>query len=289
VNRVHNIVSVSTDGHLCVWSDNNLYAPSSEIYFNRKEEITTNSFDFPGRETNNILLGSDEGYVYKAHIYDQKGIYESVKAHSAPITNIHCHPLYKNKPGVSNLANFYLTSSYDWTVKLWNSKLKRPLLTFESSRDYVYDVRWSPTHPAVFASGDGTGKLDVWNLNTDTEVPMYSTKINENPAPVGEMAAISRLQWSQDGKLLAVGTSTGNVHLYEMSGELASPAKEASDIFYDKIARWTSTGQANKEEDTPGPDRALSPSGSSSGGTGSTALGLDKASDSDLLDHKENN
>jgi dynein intermediate chain len=215
-----------------------------------------------------------------------------VKAHSAPITNVHCHPLHKSKPGASNLANFYLTSSYDWTVKLWNSKLKRPLLTFESSRDYVYDVQWSPSHPAVFASGDGTGKIDVWNLNTDTEVPMYTTKIPEAPGAGGEIAALSRLRWSHDGKYLAAGTSTGNVHLYEVSSEIASPGREASDTFYDKIARWTSAGQATKEDESLSiPARALSPSGSSSGGSsGSTSLGLlDKPVDSELIDHKENN
>jgi hypothetical protein len=34
----------------------------------------------------------------------------------------------------------------------------------------VYDVAWSPIHPALFAAVDGTGRLDLWNLNKDTEV-----------------------------------------------------------------------------------------------------------------------
>ena len=34
----------------------------------------------------------------------------------------------------------------------------------------MYDVQWSPTHPAVFASVDGDGRLDFWNINSDTEV-----------------------------------------------------------------------------------------------------------------------
>ena len=29
-------------------------------------------------------------------------------------------------------------------------------------------------HPAVFASADGEGRLDVWNLNMDTEVRLSS-------------------------------------------------------------------------------------------------------------------
>jgi dynein intermediate chain len=43
------------------------------------------------------------------------------------------------------------------------------IYSFEEASDYVYDVQWSPTHPAVFASVDGQSRLCVWNLNEDTE------------------------------------------------------------------------------------------------------------------------
>ena len=38
----------------------------------------------------------------------------------------------------------------------------------------MYDVQWSPIHPALFAAVDGTGRLDLWNLNNDTEVQMWT-------------------------------------------------------------------------------------------------------------------
>ena len=44
------------------------------------------------------------------------------------------------------------------------------LHSFEDNSDYVYDVQWSPIHPALFASVDGDGRLDLWNLNNETEV-----------------------------------------------------------------------------------------------------------------------
>lgn len=46
----------------------------------------------------------------------------------------------------------------------------KPLYSFEDNADYVYDVMWSPVHPAIFAAVDGMGRLDLWNLNNDTEV-----------------------------------------------------------------------------------------------------------------------
>ena len=46
------------------------------------------------------------------------------------------------------------------------------MYSFEDNGDYVYDVAWSPIHPAVFATVDGMGRLDIWNLNQDTEVSL---------------------------------------------------------------------------------------------------------------------
>lgn len=40
-----------------------------------------------------------------------------------------------------------LTSSFDWTVKLWNPRgtgKPKNILTFDSAEDYVYDVAWNP-------------------------------------------------------------------------------------------------------------------------------------------------
>lgn len=55
----------------------------------------------------------------------------------------------------------------------------KPLYSFEDNGDYVYDVAWSPIHPAVFATVDGMGRLDVWNLNQDTEVFIWKLLSND--------------------------------------------------------------------------------------------------------------
>lgn len=46
----------------------------------------------------------------------------------------------------------------------------KPLYSFEDNGDYVYEVAWSPIHPALFTAVDGSGRIDLWNLNQDTEV-----------------------------------------------------------------------------------------------------------------------
>eukprot|EP00463_Aulacantha_scolymantha_P000376 TRINITY_DN1226_c0_g1_i1.p1 TRINITY_DN1226_c0_g1~~TRINITY_DN1226_c0_g1_i1.p1 ORF type:complete len:399 (+),score=66.84 TRINITY_DN1226_c0_g1_i1:57-1199(+) len=234
----NNLITVSTDGILCLWNDTNLKEPASEIHLNKTQEreesdskegsgssneITTTSFDFPGRDTSSVVLGSDEGKIYKARIYDKKGIWNAIDAHDAPITNVQFHPTQKNSP--TNVSDLFLTSSYDWTVKLWSNKTNRALFTFESARDYVFDVQWSTVHPSVFASGDGSGKLDVWNLTIDTEVPNYSLQVEK------DKGAISRLKWSDDGTHLVAGMSTGTIHVYDVSEDLYNPTMKISNIF----------------------------------------------------------
>lgn len=88
-----------------------------------------------------------------------------------------------------------------------------PLYSFEHADDYVYDVKWSPTHPALFGTVDGTGQFDLWNLNADTEEPFVSTQ-------VGSGKALNKLAWDKEGKKTAIGSSDGHVYVYDI-GEVS--------------------------------------------------------------------
>lgn len=89
------------------------------------------------------------------------GVTETYEGHQGPVTGISAHSVQ----GGIDFSHLFLTSSFDWTVKLWSVKENRPLYSFEDNGDYVYDVAWSPVHPALFATVDGTGRLDLWDLN----------------------------------------------------------------------------------------------------------------------------
>lgn len=89
------------------------------------------------------------------------GVTETYEGHQGPVTGISAHAVQ----GAIDFSHLFLTSSFDWTVKLWSMKENRPLYSFEDNGDYVYDVAWSPAHPALFATVDGTGRLDLWDLN----------------------------------------------------------------------------------------------------------------------------
>ncbi|XP_020906070.1 cytoplasmic dynein 1 intermediate chain 2-like [Exaiptasia diaphana] len=114
-----------------------------------------------------------------------------------------------------DFSYLFLTSSFDWTLKLWSHKSHRPVYSFEDNGDYIYDVQWSPIHPALFATVDGMGKLDLWNLNTDTEVPITSSAT--------EMTSLNRVRWTNSGHQIAVGDDDGKVFIYDVGEQLAVP------------------------------------------------------------------
>ncbi|XP_059416940.1 dynein, cytoplasmic 1, intermediate chain 2a-like isoform X1 [Carassius carassius] len=215
--NAHNLISISTDGKMCSWSLDMLTSPqdSLELVFKQSKSVAVTSMSFPLGDINNFVVGSEDGSVYSACRHGSKaGISEMFEGHNGPITGLDCH----TAAGPVDFSHLFVTSSFDWTVKLWSTKNNKPLYSFEDNSDYVYDVMWSPTHPALFACVDGVGHLDLWNLNNETEVPTASATVEGSPA-------LNRVRWTHSGREVAVGDSEGRVHIYDV-GEQISVAQQ---------------------------------------------------------------
>ncbi|XP_017550556.2 cytoplasmic dynein 1 intermediate chain 1 isoform X5 [Pygocentrus nattereri] len=215
--NANNLITVSTDGRMCSWSLDMLSQPqeSMELVYNKSKPVAVTGMAFPAGDVNNFVVGSEEGTVYTASRHGSKaGICEMFEGHQGPVTGISCH----SAVGPVDFSHIFVTSSFDWTVKLWSTKHNKPLYSFEDNADYVYDVMWSPVHPALFAAVDGMGRLDLWNLSNDTEVPTASVTIEGAPA-------LNRVRWASGGKEVAVGDSEGRLWIYDV-GELAATHSE---------------------------------------------------------------
>ncbi|KAM9488807.1 cytoplasmic dynein 1 intermediate chain 1 isoform 1-T1 [Clarias gariepinus] len=216
--NAHNLVSVSTDGKMCSWSLDMLSQPqdSMELHYSKSKVVAVTGMAFPAGEVNNFVVGSEEGNVYTASRHGSRpGISEMFVGHQGPVTGISCH----NAVGPIDFSNLFTTSSFDWSAKLWSTKHNKPLCSFEDNVDYIFDVMWSPVHPAVFATVDGMGRLDIWNLNKDTEVPTVSVKVDGS-------CALNRVRWASGGREIAAGDSEGRVWIYDVGEQLAVPHSE---------------------------------------------------------------
>ncbi|XP_049602739.1 cytoplasmic dynein 1 intermediate chain 2 isoform X3 [Syngnathus scovelli] len=213
--NANNLISISTDGKMCSWSLDMLSQPqdSLELVFKQSKAVAVTSMAFPLGDVNNFVVGSEDGSVYTACRHGSKaGITEVFEGHHGPVTGLSCH----TAAGPVDFSHLFISSSFDWTVKLWSTKSTRPLYSFEDSCDYVYDAVWSPTHPALFACVDLAGRLDLWNLNNDTEVPTASVYVEGAPA-------LNRVRWAHSGKEIATGDSEGQVQVYDVGEQICVP------------------------------------------------------------------
>jgi dynein intermediate chain len=168
---------------------------------NKTDEVSITSLGFPDSETSTFWIGTEEGSIYQGNRYDRASVKAGLnmddiyRGHAGPVTGLHFHP----SSGNIDFSDLFLSSSVDWTVKLWRTRGSKaggaekekdrsasgagagtgssgggsgvsPVHSFEEAEDYVFDVKWHPQHPALFGSVDGNGKFDLWNLNQDVEV-----------------------------------------------------------------------------------------------------------------------
>ncbi|XP_011049174.1 PREDICTED: cytoplasmic dynein 1 intermediate chain-like isoform X1 [Acromyrmex echinatior] len=213
--NAHNLISISTDGKLCSWSLDMLSQPQEalELHTKQSKAIAATCLAFPHGDVNNFVMGSEDGTVYSACRHGSRaGLTETYEGHQGPVTGISAHAVQ----GGIDFSHLFLTSSLDWTIKLWSLKENKPLYSFEHNGDYVYDVAWSPTHPALFAAVDDSGRLDLWNLNQDTEVPTASVIVDGCPA-------LNRVSWTPSGLHVTVGDDTGKIWVYDVAEHLAHP------------------------------------------------------------------
>ena len=214
VGKDNNLISISTDGVLCEWSLSNLQMPINRYVLNPNNmfEQDKDSSNEIGplcigacQSSNSIIIGCDENDIYNIKLEEKKyNVIDSYKGSKGPIFCVDPHPL--SPEGGNSFSDLFLSCGADWTTKLWStSQPDEPLLTFNQSKDYVYSTKWHPINPSIFATADGSGYIDLWDLNRDKEIPTFRYDLK---------TAVNRLAWSSDGKRLAAGDINGHVHIF---------------------------------------------------------------------------
>ncbi|KAH9891491.1 cytoplasmic dynein-like protein 1 intermediate chain 2 [Xylariomycetidae sp. FL2044] len=240
--NANNIISVSTDGALCVWSVDMLSQPQESLTLtspppNKFEDLAPTTMAFPQSDPTYFLVGSEEGVIYPCHRYDRAGAKAGVdsrvsyKGHAAPVMSVDFHPAR----GPVDLGDLVLSSSLDWSVKLWKVRAPAatstivdsagttipPLLEFVRE-DVVYDAAWSPTRPGVFALVDGAGSLELWDVTVETEIPV--ARISPTPRKEGRQLlskSLNKVAWERsEGKRLATGGIDAVVSVFEVGPDL---------------------------------------------------------------------
>jgi len=60
----------------------------------------------------------------------------------------------------------FLSCSADWTIKMWDCDLERPVIAFDL-QCAVGDIEWAPYSSTVFAAVNSNGELYIYDLHED--------------------------------------------------------------------------------------------------------------------------
>ena len=241
--NANNIISCSTDGVVCGWTVDMLAQPQELLALTtpppaKTEDLSPTCMAFPQTDPTYFLVGSEEGTIFPCHRYDRAGAKAGVdqktsyRGHAAPVMSMNFHPAR----GPVDLGDLMLTSSLDWSVKLWRIRAPAatsttsitgeaqtiaPLLDF-TREDVVYDAAWSPVKPGVFSLVDGAGNLEVWDITLDTEVPIAKVQPKGRNGGRGMMSkSLNRVAWEEsEGKRIAVGGIDGAMTVFEVGPDL---------------------------------------------------------------------
>ncbi|KKA30476.1 hypothetical protein TD95_000635 [Thielaviopsis punctulata] len=266
--NANNIISCSTDGVVCAWSMDVFAQPQELLELKlpspaKLEDVAPACLAFPQADPTFFLVGTEEGAIYPCHRYDRAGAKAGIEAgfsyrgHHAPVMSVDFHPAR----GPVDLGDFVLSSSLDWSVKLWRVRAPAATLTSAAAasdghmaplldfvrEDVVYDARWSPLKPGVFGLVDGAGWLELWDITVETEEPV--ARISPSPRKDGRSMlskSLNKLAWEKtDGKRLATGGIDGTVTVFEVGPGLGG--KE--DL---RAEEWTSVKKLANRIETMG-------------------------------------
>lgn len=241
--NANNIISCSTDGVVCGWSMDVFAQPQELLELKNPsqakvavEDVSPTCLSFPQTDPTFFLVGSEEGTIFPCHRYDRAGAKAGVdkkisyKGHTAPVMSVDFHPAR----GPVDLGDLVLSSSLDWSVKLWKVRAPAatstigtgdgniaPLIDFVRE-DVVYDAKWSPVRPSVFALVDGAGWLEIWDIALETEEPV--SRISPSSRKDGRTMlskSLNKVCWEpNEGKRLATGGIDGSLTVFEVAGGL---------------------------------------------------------------------
>ena len=175
----------------------------------------------------NFLVGTQIGEVHRAGFSHTSMIEMSSKMNTQP--TIRQTPLsfsYDTSVGFVHSVdaspwdkNVFLTCSSDGFLRFYNVHTKGDLIAVQPSVDqqFLYDAKWSPFRPMVFASVSNDGHLFIYDLEQSLSEPVANIHVNEDSSPLSIVRFSPKFR-----EYLVTGDSKGVVKLWQLNDLLST-------------------------------------------------------------------
>lgn len=231
------LVSISTDGRVTQWHMKNGLEHTDLMMLKRVASAANGEgsegiisrrasglcFDFCLRDAMIYVAGTEDGLLLKCSTSYNEQHLTSYPGHSGPVYKLRWSPF---------CGNTFLSCSADWTIKLWNQERSEALFSFQPGADYVADVCWAPDNSTIFASATGDGRLDLWDISTNTLDPLHTVQTKTK---------LSCVSFSPNSPVVVTGCDSGSVQVYKLTGPISEPSDRTTMQQLAALEKITST------------------------------------------------
>jgi len=216
-----NFFSISSDGRVTLWTMSKSELQYTDVMELKLTGIATSgpdeggeetslvglaggsSFDFHSTSEHLFIVGTEEGKIHKCSKAYNSQYLDTYNGHYMSVYAVHWNKFH---------PRVFLSSSADWTVKIWDHTQKQPLMSFDLG-NAVGDAQWSPYSSSVLAAVTNDGKVHVFDLAENKHEPMCDQKVVRK-------SKLTHVRFNQREPLLLIGDDRGGVLCLKLSPNL---------------------------------------------------------------------
>lgn len=166
------------------------------------------SFDFPYDDKTVYYAATEDGAIHKCSISYSEQPTETFFDHKGPVYKVKCNPF---------CSNIFLSCSYDWTIRLWNTKnLENNNIPFYPNELYneITDIEWYPHTSTIFGDVTQDGRLEIWDFLKQQSKPIVKYPEIDMPYATPRTS----LKFSPFSPILASGNAKGEIEIFRLGG-----------------------------------------------------------------------
>ena len=168
------------------------------------------SFDFPYDDPSLYFACTDDAVIHKCSVSYNEQYLQNYFGHQGAIYRVRCNPFN---------SNYFLTCSYDWTIRLWNAKDEdgsKMIFNPPDLTDQVNDIEWAPNTSTLFGAANNDGRFDIWDFKREPLKPIIQYFTMKDKKPI--MIPRTCVRFSKTSPVVATGNADGIVEVFRISG-----------------------------------------------------------------------